>query len=90
MIGIDGHQSAALKSIGHVVGLQPASKLVAGDEWLANGERTDAAVLEIVQIASADADRGNFDEHLVAPAIPQAERRYPRITRAVKEQGMVH
>lgn len=49
---------------------EAAAKLVAGHEWRLDDGRADAAVLVVVKVAAADANRGDVDEDLVLAPFP--------------------
>ena len=67
-----------------------AAELVAGHERRLDDGRADAAVLVVVQIAAADADRGDVDQDLAFAPLPQIKWRHANIARSTNEKGPAH
>src|SRR6202453_744250 len=81
-VGIDGDERAALEPQLLGVFTEVTAELVPGNERLPYLGRADAAILVIVQIASAQPDRGDFKQRFAAPPVPEVERRNPGVSRS--------
>ena len=84
-VGIDRDQRAPLEPQLLGVLTEITAELVPGNERLPYLGRADAAILVIVQIASAEADGGDFEQRLAAPPVPEVERRNPGVSRSVQK-----
>jgi hypothetical protein len=83
LIGIDRHERAPGEAQFLEILAEIAAELMAGNEGFAYLGAADAAILEIMQIATAETHRGHIKQGLVGLALAKVETGNTRVIRSV-------